>query len=107
MRRSTREWRHTWSRTPLFCAIRAGGRCRFLSRTIATIPFPPRCCFPFTRARRLILPWAENADGSDVKIKGKVIRSGFVPIHYVNGYPQQTSTQPIVEVDGVLRFGLP
>src|SRR5438874_2257121 len=48
-----------------------------------------------------------NADGSDVKIKGKVIRSGFVPMHYINGYPQQASTQPIVEVDGVLRFGLP
>ncbi len=48
-----------------------------------------------------------NADGSDVKMKGKIIRSGYVPTHYINGYPQQASTQPIVEVDGVLRFGLP
>jgi len=48
-----------------------------------------------------------NADGSDVKQKGKVIRSGYVPTNYINGYPQQASTQPIIEVDGVLRFGLP
>jgi len=48
-----------------------------------------------------------NADGSDVKMKGKIIHSGYVPTHYINGYPQQASTQPIVEVDGVLRFGLP
>src|SRR6266498_4527700 len=40
-----------------------------------------------------------NADGSDVKMKGKIIRSGYVPTHYINGYPQQASTQPIVEVD--------
>jgi len=39
---------------------------------------------------------------------GKIIRSGFVPLTYVNGYPQQVgSTQPIVEVNGVLQFGLP
>ena len=40
-------------------------------------------------------------------LEGKVIRSGFVHTNYVNGYPQQASTQPIIEVDGVLRFGLP
>jgi hypothetical protein len=48
-----------------------------------------------------------NADGSDVKLRGKVIRSGYAPVNYINGYPQQTSTQPIIEVDGVLRFGMP
>jgi len=42
-------------------------------------------------------------------IKGKVIRSGYVPSYsYSNGYQQQPAySQPIVEVDGVLRFGLP
>jgi hypothetical protein len=48
-----------------------------------------------------------NADGSDVKQRGKIIRSGYVSPNYIQGFPQQASTQPIVEVDGVLRFGLP
>ena len=40
-------------------------------------------------------------------IKGKIIRSGYASPSYVSGYPQQASSQPIIEVDGVLRFGLP
>jgi len=41
-------------------------------------------------------------------IKGKIIRSGYIPsLSYVNGYQQQSYTQPLIEVDGVLRFGLP
>jgi hypothetical protein len=41
-------------------------------------------------------------------IKGKIIRSGYIPsAAYNNGYPQPGSGQPIIEVDGVLRFGLP
>ncbi len=45
--------------------------------------------------------------GKEDLLKGKIIRSGYSHPTYVNGYPQQASTQPIVEVDGVLRFGLP
>jgi hypothetical protein len=42
-------------------------------------------------------------------VKGKIIRSGYVPSYtYANGYQQQPAySQPIIEVDGVLRFGLP
>jgi hypothetical protein len=42
-------------------------------------------------------------------VKGKVVRSGYVPSYsYANGYQQQPAySQPIIEVDGVLRFGLP
>ena len=42
-------------------------------------------------------------------IKGKVVRSGYIPsVTYAQGYPQQPAySQPIIEVDGVLRFGLP
>jgi len=41
-------------------------------------------------------------------IKGKVIRSGYVPsFSYAQTYQQPAYSQPIVEVDGVLRFGLP
>jgi hypothetical protein len=42
-------------------------------------------------------------------VKGKIVRSGYVPSYgYAQGYQQQPAfSQPIVEVDGVLRFGLP
>ena len=41
-------------------------------------------------------------------IRGKIVRSGYVPSSaYANGYPQPGYGQPLIEVDGVLRFGLP
>ncbi len=46
-------------------------------------------------------------------IRGKIIRSGYLPPSYYQyyqqnyGYPQANAGQPIVEVDGILRFGLP
>src|SRR5580704_18651872 len=41
-------------------------------------------------------------------VRGKIIRSGYVPnAAYNNGYPQQNFGSPLIEVDGVLRFGLP
>jgi len=42
-------------------------------------------------------------------VKGKIIRSGYVPSYsYAGAYQQQPAySQPIIEVDGVLRFGLP
>lgn len=46
--------------------------------------------------------------GKTETVKGKIIRSGYVP---TTPYAQQYATpgmgQPIIEVDGVLRFGLP
>jgi hypothetical protein len=41
-------------------------------------------------------------------VKGRVVRSGYIPsASYAQGYPQPGLGQPIIEVDGVLRFGLP
>src|SRR5271169_4326165 len=41
-------------------------------------------------------------------VRGKIIRSGYIPsANYNNGYPQPGFGQPLIEVDGVLRFGLP
>jgi hypothetical protein len=48
-----------------------------------------------------------RTNGKEDLLKGKIVRSGYSHPTYINGYPQQASTQPIVEVDGVLRFGLP
>ncbi len=45
------------------------------------------------------------------KVKGKVVRSGYVPQGYfnMNGYsqPQPAQEEPIIEVGGQLQFGLP
>src|SRR5215813_2551899 len=85
-----------------------GGRAlQILEQNYRNDPVSPEMLLSFYEGKMIDFAVGRNADGSDVKIKGKVIRSGFVPTHWVNGYPQQSSTQPIVEVDGVLRFGLP
>jgi hypothetical protein len=52
-----------------------------------------------------------NRNGKEETVKGKVIRSGYVPssAYYgqQSGYPQPGASQPIIEVEGILRFGLP
>jgi hypothetical protein len=41
-------------------------------------------------------------------VSGKIVRSGYVSSStYAPGYPQPAYAQPIIEVNGVLRFGLP
>lgn len=41
-------------------------------------------------------------------VKAKIIRSGYIPsAAYANGYQQPAYGQPLVEIDGILRFGLP
>ena len=40
-------------------------------------------------------------------IHGRIVRSGYAPPIYMNGYPQPQQQNPIIEVDGKLRFSLP
>src|SRR5438876_5212924 len=70
-------------------------------------PVSPEMLLSCYEGKTIDFAVGRNADGSDVKIKGKVIRSGYVSPNYIQGFPQPASSQPIVEVDGVLRFGLP
>ncbi len=49
----------------------------------------------------------QHGDHQDI-VKGRIIRSGYIPSSgYAQSYPQPGLGQPIIEVDGVLRFGLP
>src|SRR6267378_1077017 len=49
----------------------------------------------------------QRADRQEI-VKGKVVRSGYIPSsYYAQNYQQPSFTQPIIEVDGVLRFGMP
>ena len=84
-----------------------GRALQILEQNYRNDPVTQELLLSFYEGKTIDFAVGQNADGSAVKIKGKVIRSGFVPTNYINGYPQQASTQPIIEVDGVLRFGLP
>ncbi len=85
-----------------------GGRTlQILEQNYRNDPVSQELLLSFYEGKTIDFAVGQNADGTPIKIKGKVIRSGFVPTTYINGYPQQGSTQPIIEVDGVLRFGLP
>jgi hypothetical protein len=45
---------------------------------------------------------------SNQTVKGRIVRSGYVSaINYAQNYQQPSYSQPIIEVNGVLRFGLP
>jgi len=55
-------------------------------------------------------------DSQELIVPGRIVRSGYVPPSQLGGYDQWgnwrppqpgTSTQPIIEVDGKLRFSLP
>lgn len=84
-----------------------GRALQILEQNYRNDPISQELLLSFYEGKTIDFSVGRNADGSDVKQKGKVIRSGYVPTNYINGYPQQASTQPIIEVDGVLRFGLP
>src|SRR6266568_6020607 len=84
-----------------------GRALQVLEQNYRNDPVSPEMLLSFYEGKTIDFVVSRNADGSDVKLKGKVIRSGYAPPNYINGYPQQASTQPIIEVDGVLRFGLP
>jgi hypothetical protein len=80
---------------------------QILEQSYRNDPVSQELLLSFYEGKTIDFAVGRNADGTDVKIQGKIIRSGFVPTTWVNGYPQQSSTQPIIEINGILRFGLP
>jgi hypothetical protein len=81
---------------------------QILEQSYRNDPVSQELLLSFYEGKTIDFAVGRNADGTDVKIQGKIIRSGFVPLTYINGYPQQVgSTQPIIEINGILRFGLP
>jgi hypothetical protein len=80
---------------------------QILEQSYRNDPVSQELLLSFYEGKTLDFAVGRNADGSDIRMPGKVIRSGYIPMTYINGYPQQTSTQPIIEINGILRFGLP
>jgi len=85
----------------------SGRALQILEQNYRNDPISQELLLSFYEGKTIDFSVGRNADGSDVKIQGKIIRSGYVSPNYINGYPQQASTQPIVDVNGILRFGLP
>jgi len=85
----------------------SGRALQILEQNYRNDPISQELLLSFYEGKTIDFAVGRNADGSDVKIQGKIVRSGYVPPNYINGYPQQASTQPIVDVNGILRFGLP
>ncbi len=84
-----------------------GRALQILEQNYRNDPITQELLLSFYEGKTIDFVVSRNSDGTDVKLKGKVIRSGYAPTNYINGYPQQASTQPIIEVAGVLRFGMP
>jgi hypothetical protein len=84
-----------------------GRALQILEQNYRNDPVSPEMLLSFYEGKTIDFVVGRNADGSDVKQRGKIIRSGYVSPNYIQGFPQPASSQPIVEVDGVLRFGLP
>jgi len=85
-----------------------GGRAlEILEQNYRNDPVSQELLLSFYEGKTIDFVVGRNADGTDIKMKAKIVRSGYVPINYGNGYPQPAAMQPIVEMDGVLRFGLP
>src|SRR5215469_9021185 len=80
---------------------------QILEQSYRNDPVSQELLLSFYEGKTIDFAVGRSADGTDVRIRGRIVRSGYVPATYINGYPQQASTQPIIEVDGILRFGLP
>ena len=86
-----------------------GGRAlQILEQNYRNDPISQELLLSFYEGKTIDFVVGRTADGKDVTLKGKIIRSGYIPsTYYAQNYQQPVSTQPIIEVDGVLRFGLP
>ena len=80
---------------------------QILEQNYRNDPVSQEMLLSFYEGKTIDFTVGRNADGSEVRVPGKVVRSGYVPTTYINGYPQQASTQPIIDINGILRFGLP
>ncbi|MCA9292186.1 MAG: DUF4139 domain-containing protein [Phycisphaerales bacterium] len=94
----------------------AQGRVGFniLEQSYRNDPATQERLLEFYEGRTIDFIVGRNEDGSNKTVNGKIVRSGYtptvVPLNNYGGYRPQPSYgngQPIIEVDGQLRFGLP
>jgi len=77
-----------------------------LEQSYRADPSRRKCCFRFTRAKRLIFQ-VQRGDKFETFPRQDHSHGYASGVTYINGYPQGVAAQPIVQVNGVLQFGLP
>ena len=84
-----------------------GRTLQILEQSYRNDPISQELLLSFYEGKTIDFITGRTAEGKDLITKGKIIRSGYIPsTYYAQNYQQPVSTQPIIEVDGVLRFGL-
>jgi hypothetical protein len=85
-----------------------GRALQILEQSYRNDPISQELLLSFYEGKTIDFIVGQTPDGKPLLTRGKVIRSGYIPsTYYAQNYQQPVSTQPIIEVDGVLRFGLP
>jgi hypothetical protein len=92
----------------------AGRALQILEQNYRNDPVSQELLLSFYEGKTIdfLLPSVQGQPTGQI-VRGKVIRSGYVPSYsygqgvYGQAYQQPAYSQPIIEVDGVLRFGLP
>jgi hypothetical protein len=85
----------------------AGRALQVLEQNYRNDPISQELLLSFYEGKTIDFLVPANAQPNQI-IKGKVVRSGYIPsTYYAQNYQQPSFSQPIIEVDGVLRFGLP
>jgi len=86
----------------------AGRALQILEQNYRNDPISQELLLSFYEGKEIDFSVGRTAEGKDLTVRGRVIRSGYIPSsYYAQNYQQPVSTQPIIEVDGVLHFGLP
>ena len=85
-----------------------GRALQILEQSYRNDPISQELLLSFYEGKTIDFLVGQTPDGKPLLVKGKIIRSGYIPSsYYAQNYQQPSSTQPIIEVDGMLRFGMP
>jgi hypothetical protein len=86
----------------------AGRALQILEQNYRNDPISQELLLSFYEGKEIDFSVGRTAEGKDILVKGKVIRSGYIPsTYYAQNYQPPASTQPIIELGGILHFGLP
>src|ERR1700720_456502 len=85
----------------------AGRALQILEQNYRNDPISQELLLSLYEGKRIDFVIGQNGEKFQT-VSGKIVRSGYVSSStYAPGYPQPAYSQPIIEVNGVLRFGLP
>jgi hypothetical protein len=86
----------------------SGRALQILEQNYRNDPVSQELLLSFYEGKTIDFIVGQNGD-KPVTTPGKIVRSGYVPSYSyaAQGYQQPAYSQPIIEVNGVLRFGLP